>query len=133
MTLEERRWMEIQLFYFCYDLYNIRKDLLDVVYAIDAIAQIGNFKTLRMKDIAAKLLERQSNQIHPKEFIHVAHANGVPIIKIAERVNLDRSTVYRTVKEPIPAFHPLFDESIDKEIGRFLQLLEVFKKAGVQQ
>ena len=44
-----RRWYEVKFYYYCLDVYHIRKDMLDVMGIVEAIAQIGKFNTIAIK------------------------------------------------------------------------------------
>ena len=51
-----RRWYEVKFYYYCLDVYHIRKDMLDVMGIVEAIAQIGKFNTITIKQIAGKMI-----------------------------------------------------------------------------
>lgn len=132
MTLAERRWAEIRLFYFCLDIYRMRHDLLDVAYAIDTISQIGNFKRERLKHISAKLIGDPTNMPTATEFIHIAYENGLANSYIAEVIGKSRAHVTQVLKKKEkPAYSPLLSEEDDLEIGKFITLLDKFQKAGI--
>ena len=51
-----RRWYEVRFYYYCLDVYHIRKDMLDVMGIVEAIAQIGKFNTITIKQLAGKMI-----------------------------------------------------------------------------
>lgn len=132
MSNTERRWAEIRLFYFCLDIYHIRYDLLDVAYAIDAVAQIGNFKRERLKHISARLIGDPTNMPTKTEFIHIAYEQGLTNAYIAEIIGMSRAHVTKVTKQKErPAYSPLLSETDDIEIAKFIALLDKFQKAGI--
>ena len=132
MSNSERRWAEIRLFYFCLDIYHIRYDLLDVAYAIDAIAQIGDFKRERLKHISARLIGDPTNMPTRTEFIHIAYENGLTNSYIADTIKMSRAHVTQVIKRgEKPAYSPLLSEADDKEVAKFIALLDKFQKAGI--
>ena len=132
MTKAERRWAEIRLFYFCLDIYHIRYDLLDVAYAIDAVAQIGEFKRERLKHISARLIGDPTNMPTQTEFIHIAHENGLANTYIADCIKMSRAHITQVLKKgEKPAYSPLLPEADDIEIAKFIALLDKFQKAGI--
>jgi hypothetical protein len=132
MTASERRWAEIRLFYFCLDIYRLRHDLMDVAYAIDTIAQIGNFKRERLKHISAKLISDPTNMPTDTEFIHIASENGLTNSYIAETIGKSRAHICQVLKrKEAPAYSPLMSEEDDIEINKFIILLDKFQKAGI--
>lgn len=132
MTKSERRWAEIRLFYFCLDIYRMRHDLMDVAYAIDTIAQIGNFKRERLKHLSAKLISDPTNMPTATEFIYIAADNGLTNSYIAEVIGKSRAYISQVLKRnEVPAYSPLLSEEDDLEVGKFITLLDKFQKAGI--
>ncbi len=132
MGQNNQRWNEIKLYYFIYDIYNIRKDLMDISYSVEAIAQIGIINQLRIKHICAELISDVSCQPIDTEVIWAAHNAGLSAYKIAKITHKTKQAVLHTLKKEEPPLFCKFNNQKDiEEINNFLELLEVFQKAGI--
>lgn len=133
LTDFKRRWAEIRFYYFCYDIYKIKKNMLDVVYVVEAISQIGTFKVSQIKTIAGKMLSDPYYMPVENEMIMAAYINEYPMANIAAYLHKTRQYVYKVVnrdKEKF-AFIPKCDIDEDEQLVKFLDLLDLLKKAGL--
>ena len=133
LTDFKRRWAEIRFYYFCYDIYKIKNNLVDVIYVIEAISQIGNFKISKIKTVAGKMLSDPYYMPLENEMIMAAHKNDYPMANIATYLNKTRQYIYKVVNRDKDkfAFIPKCDIDEDEQIVKFLGLLDTLKKAGL--
>lgn len=133
LTDFHRRWVEIRFYYFCYDIYKIRKDLLDVVYLVESISQIGTCKTSVLKTVAGKMLSDPYYMPLENEMIMAAYKNDYPMQAIASYLNKTRQAIYKIVNRDKDkfAFIPKCDIDEDEQLVKFLETLDKFKKAGL--
>lgn len=133
LTDFKRRWAEIRFYYFCYDIYKIKKNMLDVVYVIEAISQIGTFKVSQIKTIAGKMLSDPYYMPVENEMIMAAYINEYSMSAIAKYLHKSRQTIYDAIKrcENKFAFIPKCDIDEDEQLVKFLDLLDLLKKAGL--
>lgn len=128
-----RRWYEVKFYYYCLDVYHIRKDMLDVMGIIEAIAQIGKFNTIKIKQLAGKLISDPYYLPLQDELIllcAIQNYTQKEIAKLTGRSQQTISYIIRTKKD-IYTPYPRFDIDEDNEIAKFLDLIEVFKKVGI--
>ena len=133
LTDFHRRWAEIRFYYFCFDVYKIKKNLLDVVYLVESISQLGNCKVSLLKTVAGKMLSDPYYMPVENEMILAAYKNNYPIADIASYLNKSRQAIYKIVKRDDEkfAFIPKCDIYEDEQLVKFLELLDTFKKAGL--
>ena len=133
LTDFHRRWAEIRFYYFCYDIYKIKKDLLDVVYLVESISEIGRCKTSVIKTVAGKMLSDPYYMPLENEMILAAHKNDYPLQAIATYLEKPRQNIYRIVNRDKNkfAFIPKCGIDEDEQLVKFLEILDTFKKAGL--
>lgn len=133
LTNFRRRWAEIRFYYFCYDIYKINKNMLDVVYVVESISQIGEFKVSLIKNIAGKMLSDPYYMPVENEMIMAAYKNDYPMSTLAKYLKKTRQYIYKVIKrdEEKFAFIPKCEINEDEQLVKFLDLLELIKKAGL--
>ena len=128
-----RRWYEVKFYYYCLDVYHIRKDMLDVMGIIEAIAQIGKFNTIAIKQLAGKMISDPYYLPLKDELVllcAIQNYTQKEIAKLTGRSQQSISYIIRTKKD-IYTPYPRFDIDEDNEIVKFMDLLDVFKKVGI--
>lgn len=133
MENNERRWVEIQFYFFSKDIYDIKKDLLDIATIIEGIALITpNSKPERLKGLSAKLLSDISARPKQIELIFLMKQNGYSLQEIGKSCNRTKKWAYENLKNKTePPFHPVLQESDDLLIAEFLETLNKVQKAGI--
>ena len=128
-----RRWYEVKFYYFCLDVYHIRKDMLDVMGIIEAIAQIGKFNTITIKQLAGKMISDPYYLPLQDELILLCAIQNYTHKEIAKLTGKSPSTIARIIgkKASIYTPYPRLDIDEDNELGKFLDLVDIFKKAGI--
>lgn len=128
-----RRWYEVKFYYYCLDVYHIRKDMLDVMGIIEAIAQIGKFNTITIKQLAGKMISDPYYLPLQDELILLCAIQNYTHKEIAKLTGKSQSTIARIIKAKAKIYspYPRLDIDEDNELGKFLDLLDVFKKAGI--
>lgn len=131
LTDSVQRWTEIEFYYFCFDIYQLNKDMMDVVNAIEAISQIGQINIGTLKRAAAKMLSDPYYLPILEEVVILGNQNGIPPKELAEEVGKSKATISRMISKsdlfsPRPKLEPFEDEQIYK----YMELLKRFKKAG---
>ena len=133
LTDEKRCWAEIRFYILCYDIFQQRKDMMDVIYFIEAIAQLGTFKQQQVKNASGKLLSDPYYMPLRDEVIVHAVENGITQRVLAKRFKATQpqiSRIYNKKKE-LYTSRPKLDIDEDNEIIKFLDLVDIFKKAGI--
>ena len=128
-----RRWYEVKFYYYCLDVYHIRKDMLDVMGIIEAIAQIGKINTITIKRLAGKMISDPYYLPLKDELILLCAMQNYTqkeIVKLTGRSQQTISYIIRTKKD-IYTPYPRLDIDEDNELGKFLDLLAIFKKVGI--
>lgn len=128
-----RRWFEVKFYYYCLDVYHIRNDMLDVMGIIEAIAQIGKFNTIIIKQLAGKMVSDPYYLPLQDELILLCAMQNYSQKQIAEYTGKTQSAISKIIKtrKDLYSPYPRFDLKEDTEIGKFMDLVDLFKKAGV--
>lgn len=128
-----RRWLEVRFYYFCLDIFHIRKNMLDVVYSIEAVAQIGDVDLKQLKLISGKMLGEPHFLPTQNELILLAHMHKVKTKQIADYVNKSPNHIYKIIQAKMPTYapYPLLSVHEDEVIKDFLELLDIFRRAGI--
>ena len=131
MTLEERRWTEIEFFYLCDDIYNIQKNMRDVTYIIAAVAQITpHSNRMAVERAAAIIYDYGRGKPNEDEFLYLAEKNNIPKTNIARHLGKHRTTLYHRLKKEDPIICPKLDEKDTKYVREFLDLWKKLKGTG---
>lgn len=133
LSEHKRRWVEVRFYYFCFDIFQIRKNMLDVVLSIEAISQIGTVKNDVLKRISGKMLGDPYYLPHETELILLANLMEYPLKDIATYVKKTKQAVSYVIKTKKEDFAPTPRLAIDEdqEIDKFMKLVDIFKKAGI--
>lgn len=128
-----RRWYEVRFYYFCLDIYHIRKNMLDVMGIIEAIAQIGNFNVRIIKQLAGRMISDPYYLPTQDELIILCAITGVPQKDIADYLGKSQPTISKIINTRRDTYspYPRLDIDEDSELGRFMDLVDLFKKAGI--
>ena len=129
-----RRWYEVKFYYFCLDIYHIRKDMLDVMGIIESIAQIGKFNVRTIKQVAGKMISDPYYLPIQDELIILCAIKDVPKKDIADYLGRSQSAISKIIKNRKDTYtpYPRLDIDEDSELGKFMDLVDLFKKAGIK-
>lgn len=129
----ENRWAEIRFFYFCQDIFDMRKNMLDVIYSIEAVSQIGNLRVTELKRIAGLFMGDPYYIPRREEVIFIANRMGYTLKQISEITGTTRQAVKQFIDRNQDGFYATnkCDALADEIIIEFLDLLDKFKKAGI--
>jgi hypothetical protein len=129
----QRRWDEIRLYYFIKDVFQMRKDTMDVVTAAEAICNLGDAKLSVIRQVITKILNDPYFIPYKTEIIILGHIQGVSDAKIAEIMGITRQGVYKHIKKNAEEYEPYPKCSIDEsyEINKFLTTLNKLKNIGI--
>ena len=130
MDNNERRWLEIQFYYFCYDLMRIRNNIVDVMNFIDCMKSLGNTHTDYIQLIAQELLTSIRYRPTRKELTILATQFGVPAKRIKARTEYCNRTHYEALKEDIHIYPRLSLEK-DMYIKEIIDIINIIKGAGI--
>ena len=128
-----RRWYEVRFYYYCLDIYHIRKDMLDVMGIIEAIAQIGKFNVRMIKQVAGKMISDPYYLPTQDELIILCAIKEVPHRDIAAYLGKSQQAISQIVTTKRDRYSPFarFGIDEDNELAKFMDLLDLFKKAGI--
>ena len=133
LTDEKRRWAEIRFYILCYDIFQQRKDMMDVIYFIEAMAQLGTFKQQQVKNASGKILGDPYYMPIKDEVIVHAVKNGINQRTLAKKLDVGQPKISKTynTKKNLYTTAPRLDINEDSEIIKFMNLVDIFKKAGI--
>lgn len=134
LSEQTRRWSEIQFYYFCLEMYQIRNNMIDVILMIEVISQIAelNYKTL--KTLAGKIIGDPIYLPHRDEAVSLAYIMGMNKSTISKTFGVTRSTIDTILSSERNRIHtplPQFSLDEDEEMYKFCQKFKEIKKVGI--
>jgi hypothetical protein len=126
---ENKRWQEIRFYYMCLHIYQMRHDLMDLMYAIETISQMGDIKLQRIKALAGNLISEIGNTPHKEEILYLAYKAKVSPKLLKSFFGFSyRQMNYQanSCNEP-PHFVHRLSETDNKEICNFMNIVDQFK------
>lgn len=133
LSEQTRRWSEIQFYYFCLNLYDIRHNMIDVILMIEVIAQIAQLNYPMLKHIAAQIIGNPNYIPNRDEVIVLANMHGYKPADIVRATKLSKSKVLTTLNSKKDKYipYPQFDITEDQELYKFNEIFKTIKKAGI--
>lgn len=135
MILSEytRRWYEVRFYYFCLDIYQHRHNILDIIYAIEAICQIGDVEVKDIKRLTTGMINDPYYKPNQIELVLLANMHGIKTKEIADYLGITKQAVNEYMRRHKPDFYPTPRYSLNEDIifGKFLEQIDVIKKAGI--
>jgi len=133
-TLTEARWLEIQFYYICIDVLNLRNDMMDVMDFIDNLRLFGDYDVETLKQTAQIIITSQHHKPRREEFCVMAQIFEVPIRTIKRVTNMHNKTYYalkHTEGQNPRMFYPRCTAEQREGIANFLTCFEKLKKVGL--
>ena len=134
MDPTEARWLEVQFFYLCKEVVEIRNNLMDIMDLIDALAIFGTYSPEQLKQIAQEVLTFPNIAPMKDEFCLLCHKNKVSIETIRKKMKTSNNKIYWLLKaeskEP-RIFYPRLHTSKVQAIEKFLETYNRLRNLGV--
>ena len=133
MDLAQRRWAEIEFYYFSLDIYHINYDMMDVASMIETIAMMTKkAKIERLKGLSAKLLTDIGSTPTTLELVFLMYNQGFNTKEIGKATNKSSRQInrYLSNNEP-PIFTPKLNEADDIQLAHFMETVNKVKQAGI--
>lgn len=125
---EEDRWEEIRFYYFCLHMYQIRSNMMDLMYAIETISQIGTFPVQKVKSIAGSIISEIVNTPGKDEILYLASKAKVAPKDIKRFFGYSyRQMNYTANTAEDPHYYPRSSPQDVKIIKSFMQIVDQFK------
>lgn len=137
LSLRYRRWLEVRFYHWCSELYQIRYDLLDVVLAVEALSQLGEYVNIqRIKNLAGTFLSDPYYKSNQEELIVLAHQEGgLSYQKIADHIGKSKRWMVelqkRLSKDPNLLLYPKLEEEDAILIEEFFKKVDLLKTIGL--
>lgn len=130
MNNNERRWLEIQFYYFCFDIMRVRNNIMDVMAYIECTKNLGNVHTDYVQIIAQEILTSIRCRPTKQEVTVLATQFNVPVKSIKARTGYCNKTHYNALESEITIYPRLSFEK-DNYIKEFLDYINIIKGAGI--
>lgn len=128
------RWLEVSFFYFCQDIINTAGGLMDLMDLIEALAPIGKYDSVLVKQLVQDVLASYRVRPSREELALLCHKAEVPNLRIRELLKMGNHKLYKIIeedKEDPRVFYPRLTADQLKLIHQFMKTLERIRKAGL--
>lgn len=126
------RWLEIQLYDFAKDVYNIKHNTLDVYTLADAISRMSGADPDIIKK-AIKLVQ-MDNYYAPteREQVVLAIRNNIPQVELARKMNISRQAINNKLKRYEGTFValPRFGIEVTYQLDKFFKVYNKVNPTG---
>lgn len=132
LSEHKRRWVEIQLYLFCIELYNKRRKTIDIIDVIEILCRFGEVNFQTIKTIINSMLNDTYYQPHRREIILLGHLNKISDRELGSHLNLSRQAIHKYVQTELDTFTPVprCNPNDDHEIAKLIDAIQYLKKAG---
>ena len=132
--LLEARWVEVQFYIICHDIYSLRHNMLDVLDFIQYLCLWGTFDVESIQHLAQEILVTQRIIPSKQEMCILFHEHNMSIKEILRRTGHCKAVIYRMFRaherDPL-YFYPKLSASITPTLQEFLKIFAKFKQIGV--
>jgi len=130
-NLTEERWIEVQFYYICSDIYDYSQDLLTTLDFIEALARIGKVDAQSVRAVANNTLCDHRQRPGKEEAALLCYKKGVSTRAICEQCRINNNKLYILVNQdkddPI-MFYPRAKQEHRTLMRAFIDVVEIFKK-----
>lgn len=131
----EERWIELQFYYLCIDILNLRGNIADIMDFIDGMSYLGSYSPLIIKQIANEVIHSPYIRPSKDEFILLCRLNKLTIEYIRKRTKTCNREIYdlwNQHKDDLPYFRPRLQPDQIHNLKQFLEFLHTMKGWGIQ-
>lgn len=132
--MDEQRWIEIQFYYICSDVYALNHEFPDLIDYIQFINNLTEFEYDRVTNCAQKVLTLPSYRPTREETIILGAKAEVKMLNIKKYVSINNRDYYSIIAKARinpPYFYPRFNENEYIEIKKFVTFHNKFKEVGI--
>lgn len=132
--MDEYRWIEIQFYYICSDIYALNNEFPDLVDYIQLVNNLTEFSFDKVVNSAQKVLTLPSYRPTREEVIVLGAKAGIKMLDIKKYVpinNRDYYSIIEKARKNPPYFYLRFNEDELIEIQKFVKFHNKFKEVGI--
>lgn len=132
--MNENRWIEVQFYFICQDLYGLNNEFFDLVDYIQFANNLSKFNINTVTEAAQRVLTFPSHRPSREEIIILGALAGVKMVDIKRYVQVHNRDYYRIVdnarKNP-PYFYTRLGPEEIEEVTKFVNFHNKFKEVGI--
>lgn len=132
--MNEQRWIEIQFYYMCFDIYNINHEFPDVSDYVQFANNLTQFNQSIVLEAAQRVLTFPSHRPTREEVIILGAYAGIKMVDIKKYVQIHNRDYYAIIegarKNP-PYFYPRLGPEEIEEVTKFVEFHNKFKEVGI--
>lgn len=132
--MNENRWIEIQFYFICQDLYSINNEFFDLVDYIQFINNLCKFDINIVTEAAQRVLTFPSHRPTREEIIILGALAGMKMIDIKKYAPIHNRDYYRIIenarKNP-PYFYTRLGPEEIEEVKKFVEFHYKIKEVGI--
>lgn len=93
------RWIELQFYFLILDLFKIKKNLMDLMDIVDALAIFGGYNPEEVKRIVQEILNNPRIKPSREEFILICRKHNIQIRTIAKVGRIANRDIYKVIED----------------------------------
>lgn len=132
--MNEDRWIEIQFYFICQDLYKINNEFFDVVDYIQFANNLSKFDINVVSEAAQRVLTFPSHRPTREEIIISGALANVSMRRIKKYVSINNRDYYKIIENTRnnpPYFYTRLAPNEIKEVKIFIEFHNKFKEVGI--
>lgn len=130
----EDRWIEIKFYYICQDIYDINKEIFDLMDFIQYAHNLTPFDINIVSDCAQRITTQIAFRPTRLEVIYLGAKSELPMVDIKRRVGINNRDYYKIFNEAQtnhPYFYSRFTKTEIEQIKIFVDFTYKFRKVGI--
>lgn len=132
--MNEDRWIEIQFYFICQDLYKINNEFLDIIDYIQFANNLSKFNINVVSEAAQRVLTFPSHKPTREEIIISGAFAEAKMVDIKKYVSINNRDYYKIVdnarKNP-PYFYTRLGPEEIEEVKKFVEFHYKIKEVGI--
>lgn len=132
--MNENRWIEIQFYYICHDIYAINNEFPDILDYIQFASNLTEFDINTVADCAQRVLTFPSHRPTREEIIVLGAEAGIKMVDIKKYVSINNRDYYgiiEHVRKNPPYFYCRMAPDEITEVSKFVEFHNKFKEVGI--
>ena len=132
--MSEKRWIEIQFYFICFDLYQLNNEFPDIMDYMQFISNVSPLNTTLLSECAHKSLTQAYLKPTRAEIIVLGAYNDIKMVNIKKYVSINNRDYYGIIEKARndpPYLYCKFKTNEIEEMQKFVDFHNKLKGVGI--